>query len=266
MVVKIVYALKERSEHSLEEFQNYWRETHGPLVASFQHALQMVKYVQVHRAPGEVDTKLRESREALGIVSKDPVFNIVDHYWFEGSQNDIVERFQSPEGQKAWKAILESEKKFIDFGNSTLIFVQPRIIIPPREPYLRAVPGNSIYVCNAFAEFPSGSYDYYYDVHGPLCARLADAFFALKYIQDHPREVPYVEQMRRDRAMPPESRYEFCTNEWFETRGTADDDTFQQAIKEISADESSGLIRPHSLNALMGNEFCFIDVDHLWYS
>lgn len=264
MVVKIVYALKERSEHSLEEFQTYWRDTHGPLVTSFQNALQMIKYVQVHRAPGEVDTGLRASREAL--VSKDPVFNIVDHYWFKGSQNDIIERFQSVEGQSAWKAILKSEKKFIDFGNSTLIFVQPRIIIPPREPYLRALPGNSIYLCNAFAEFDPESYDYYYDVHGPMCARLADAFFAKKYIQDHPRDVQYVERMRRDRGMEVESKYNFCTNEWFETRGTANDETFQQAMKEISADEEGGLIKPHSLNALMGNEFCFIDVDHLWYS
>lgn len=267
MTIKLVFALRERSEHSLEEFQKYWRETHGPLVASFQTVLQMTRYVQVHRTPGEVDDGVRSSRASLNLLTKDPVFDVVDHYWFEGSQNEVVERFKSTEGQKAWKAILQSEQKYIDFENSTLIFVQPRIIIPPREPYLRALPSNSTYCCNGFSEFVPGpeSWEHWYDVHAPLCQRLADAVSFTKYMQDHPREVPYVEQMRRDRGMQLESRYKFCTNMWFETRAIYNDATFQAAQEEIRADEVAGFQVPHKLNAFMGKEFYFVDVHSLWY-
>lgn len=264
MTIKLVYALRQRDGHSLEEFQTYWRETHGPLLASFQTVLQMTKYIQVHRTPGDLDEGLRASRQSL--VTKEPIFNVVDHYWFEGSISEVVNRFKSEEGREAWKAIIQSEERYIDFAKSSLIFVQPRIIIPPREPYLRASPSNSTYCCNAFSEFPPGqeSWDHWYDVHGSMCQRVADAIFFTKYIQDHPREVPFVEQMRRERGMLLESRYKFCTNMWFETRTTYDA-TFQAAQEEIRADEDSGFQLAHTLNAFMGKEFYFVDVNKLWY-
>ncbi|EOA83141.1 uncharacterized protein SETTUDRAFT_33463 [Exserohilum turcica Et28A] len=263
MTIKLLYGLRQSDEQSLESFQIYWREIHGPLVASFQTVLKMTKYVQTHRTPGEVDESVRALRR--GLITKEPVYNIVDHYWFEGSASDVVERFRSEQGQNAWNTIIQSEQKYIDFGKSTLFFIQPRLIIPPREPRLHASSGSTIYVCNAFPEFLNQeAYDHWYDCHAPITQRLAGAMFFAKYIQDHPREAPFIKEMRAQRRIKLESKYDFCSIMHFET-GTTNDAAFQAAVTETRTDEDKGWQVPGCMNVFMGKEYFIIDIHRMSY-
>ena len=47
-MIRLTYVLRRNPEMSREEFQKYWIENHGPLVASHAHTLSMLRYVQGH--------------------------------------------------------------------------------------------------------------------------------------------------------------------------------------------------------------------------
>ena len=41
-MIKVIFCLRRRADMSLEDFQRYWREVHGPLVAKHRQALRIV--------------------------------------------------------------------------------------------------------------------------------------------------------------------------------------------------------------------------------
>ena len=47
-MIRLVFLLRRAPNLSLEEFHTYWRDTHGPLVASYATVVGMLRYVQVH--------------------------------------------------------------------------------------------------------------------------------------------------------------------------------------------------------------------------
>jgi hypothetical protein len=57
-VVKLVYCLRRLSNLSLEEFQRYWLETHGPLVRKHVQALGIRR---CRASPAPRDRRPRES-------------------------------------------------------------------------------------------------------------------------------------------------------------------------------------------------------------
>ena len=47
-MVKLIYCISKKPELSVEAFQTYWRETHGPIAARIPG---LRRYVQCHTAP-----------------------------------------------------------------------------------------------------------------------------------------------------------------------------------------------------------------------
>lgn len=108
---KTVYVLRRKEGMSLEEFQKYWLETHGPLVRKHGVVLGLKRYIQVHTRP------------AGGQRPADPIrgemlepFDGVAELWFDpasatGSDEDRRE---------ARRALAEDEARFIDFARSSV--------------------------------------------------------------------------------------------------------------------------------------------------
>ena len=46
-MIRLIFALRRKAGMSFEDFQSYWREQHGPLVASHSQHLDIKKYIQV---------------------------------------------------------------------------------------------------------------------------------------------------------------------------------------------------------------------------
>lgn len=61
-MIKLTFCLTRRSELTREAFQAYWRDTHGPLVASVKDVLRIRRYVQMHSAPDDLSEPLRGQR------------------------------------------------------------------------------------------------------------------------------------------------------------------------------------------------------------
>ena len=112
-MLKLTFCLRRLPRLSLEEFQDYWLHKHGPLVKSLQPALGMVRYVQLHRVPGDLADGMRRVRGA-----PEPYDGVAELWW----ENETTWRAagRNPEGREAGRLLLEDEKKFIDLAHSPL--------------------------------------------------------------------------------------------------------------------------------------------------
>jgi hypothetical protein len=61
-VLKLTFCLRRLPSLSLQQFQDYWLNQHGPLVRRLQPALGMVRYVQVHRLDGDLASGMQKVR------------------------------------------------------------------------------------------------------------------------------------------------------------------------------------------------------------
>lgn len=112
-MLKLVYCLHRLPHLSREEFQRYWRETHGPMVRERAQALRVRRYVQVHTESDPVNEALRGGRGG-----PEP-YDGVAELWWEGRE-DLEAALGTPEGRKAAEELLEDERRFIDLARSPL--------------------------------------------------------------------------------------------------------------------------------------------------
>ena len=117
-MIKLVYCLRRLPELSREEFQRYWRETHGPLVRERAGALGIRRYVQTHTLDSPLNEAMRASR------GSDPnIFDGVAELWWDNAEA-FGAGASTPEGRQAARELYEDEKRFIDFSRSTAFVAQ----------------------------------------------------------------------------------------------------------------------------------------------
>lgn len=121
-MIKFVYCLRRLPNLSLEEFQKYWFDKHGPLVRSKKEVLRIRRYVQVHTVASPLNDSLQEGRGGPDC------YDGVAELWWD-SMEDLETVLASPEGQEAADALLEDEKKFIDLSKSPLWVANERPVI-----------------------------------------------------------------------------------------------------------------------------------------
>jgi uncharacterized protein (TIGR02118 family) len=93
-MVKLIYCISRKPELSVEEFQRYWRDTHGPIAGRIPG---LRRYVQSHVVPELYDRQTQ------------PAFDGAAELWFE-DLDAMRAAMQSPEVAAA----MEDEKNFID--------------------------------------------------------------------------------------------------------------------------------------------------------
>jgi uncharacterized protein (TIGR02118 family) len=102
-----------------EQFQDYWKNNHGPFFMKNAQTMRAKKYIQSLTIDTPLNQSLRDSRGML------PEFDGVAEVWFE-SEQDLVEAMSTPEGQELSSALLEDENKFIDHTKSSAFIVEER--------------------------------------------------------------------------------------------------------------------------------------------
>ena len=121
-MIKLTFCLTRLPHLSREDFQAYWRNTHGPLVASVAGTLQIRRYVQLHSLPQAANAGVRESRAAP------PEYDGVAELWFD-SLESLAENGARPEVQAAAALLLEDERKFIDLPKSPLWWGEEKVVV-----------------------------------------------------------------------------------------------------------------------------------------
>ncbi len=122
-MLKLTFCLRRLPRLSREEFQQYWLETHGPLVRRHARALAIRRYVQLHSLEHPLNAGLREQRGAP------EGYDGVAQLWWDDLEA-LIEAGATPEGQEAALALLEDEKRFIDLENSPLWLGREETLIP----------------------------------------------------------------------------------------------------------------------------------------
>jgi len=161
-MIRLVFALRRLPGMSLAEFQDYWVNRHGPLVAGFATDLKIHRYVQTHR---------------------------VAELWWE--TEDLLEANMASEaGRAAGAALLEDERKFIDLPNSPLWFAYeyPQVN-PAPETIVARVKSNVLRVFFPLRHVTTLSEErarhYWLTQHGPIVRSHAAATGVLCYRQVH---------------------------------------------------------------------------------
>jgi len=121
-MIRMTFCLKRRPGLTLKEFQDYWRDTHAPLVQKHSSALRIKRYQQIHTFEDSSLAPFLASRNSL--ASYDGVAEL----WFD-SLEVVLSNKDDPEARKAGKALLEDEKRFIDLENSPIFFGNEHLVV-----------------------------------------------------------------------------------------------------------------------------------------
>ena len=122
-MIVIAFILRRRPELTTDEFHRYWREQHGPLVASHADALGIRRYIQLHTTDSPLAAAIAQSRDC------EPT----DHdgiaiLWFD-SEDAIVASASTPAGVAGSAALLEDERTFIDLPRCQLWISEDHTVI-----------------------------------------------------------------------------------------------------------------------------------------
>ena len=121
-MIKLTFALVRLPHLTREQFQDYWLNPHGPLVASVKDVLRIRRYVQLHSFDEAISEGIRASRNAP------PQFDGVAQLWYD-SLEDLAAVGQDPAAREAGRMLLEDERKFIDLPKSPLWWGEEKVII-----------------------------------------------------------------------------------------------------------------------------------------
>lgn len=122
-MIKLTFCLKRAPHLSLEQFQDYWLNKHGPLVLSVKDVLRIRQYVQSHALSPDLSAAMRRSRGCAA-----DGFDGVAQLWWD-SLDDLAAISADPEAKKAQRALIEDEKTFIDLANSPAWFGEDHPIV-----------------------------------------------------------------------------------------------------------------------------------------
>lgn len=121
-MIKLTFCLVRLPSLTREQFQDYWLNTHGPLVRSVKDVLRIKRYVQLHAMDEAVSAQIRASRASPA------QFDGVAQLWWE-SFEDMAKIGADPKAAEAGALLLEDEKRFIDLPKSPLWYGEEKVII-----------------------------------------------------------------------------------------------------------------------------------------
>ena len=115
-MIRLTFVLRRKPEMSRAEFQQYWRNIHGPLVAKSSTALNILRYVQVHTLDDPINDQLAEARGGM----EEPYDGVAEVWW--PNREALTSGLENADGRTAAKELVEDEARFIDLAHSPLWF------------------------------------------------------------------------------------------------------------------------------------------------
>ncbi|MBV1879837.1 MAG: EthD domain-containing protein [Pseudomonadales bacterium] len=237
-MIRLTYALRRKQGMSFEDFQQYWLEQHGPLVASHSRRLDIKRYIQVHslKNPDQAQTSgLRGEMQTP--------YDGVAELWFD-SREAILRMFNDKNALAAGAELLEDEKKFIDLSQSPawIGYECPQInpspenlVASPDSPYTKLY-----YLLNHPQDQQFNAVQLYWrQQHGPLVRKYGAALQALRYIQVHRLEDEINTLFARSRGTETQAYFGHAEL-WHDQRnGTGQIPEAKRASKALFEDEAN---------------------------
>lgn len=183
-MIRVTYLLRRKPQLSQAEFHTYWRDEHGPLVASVAHRINALRYVQVHALDNPVNAAMAAARGGMEVP-----YDGVAEVYFE-SRAALQEALGSADGQEAAALLLEDEAGFIDLPNSPLwVGYEYPQVNPTPENIIARERSNIVKLYFPLRaprdRDPEDAQHYWRTHHGPIIRRHAEASGILRYVQVH---------------------------------------------------------------------------------
>ena len=181
-MLKLVYVITRRADHTPERFFDYWLNTHGPLVAAQAGALRLRRYVQSHLLEHPLGEAMATARGMLP-----PVDGITEVWW--NSLADMQAAYATPEGAASGRILSADEARFIDFSRSQVFLTQERPVFdhPHEQGQVAAADAvKATYLVHGRAELGQAECQRtWWEDHAPLVTRLAPALNMRRNVQSH---------------------------------------------------------------------------------
>lgn len=116
----LIFCLRRLSHLSRAEFQDYWRNVHGPLVRERAEALGIAGYIQSHALPEDMLGRLASER------GSPLAFDGVAQLWWHPRQ---LTDAQKQAARQANAELLEDERRFIDLAASPIFLVEDHEVV-----------------------------------------------------------------------------------------------------------------------------------------
>jgi len=255
-VIRLVFLLRRRDGLSLDEFHDRWRLDHGPLVASHQARLGILRYTQSHRLDDPLNAALAGARGGM-----EPPYDGVAELWWE-SEATLAESSSTEAGRLAGAELLADEAEFIDLPASPLWLAHEYPQVNPTPEHLVARPTNRLLKLHFPLRHRSelsldDAQRYWRTQHGPLIRSMAPAMGMLRYQQVHRFESPFEAALRAARGTVTEP-YAGHAEAWFERTSSPPVPEAAEAGRRAVADEASFIDLPRSA-IWIGKEHVFVD-------
>ena len=193
-MIRLTFLLRRLPDQSLEKFQRYWREEHGPLVASVAQRLNILRYVQVHRIEAPINEQLTSARGGM----ETPYDGVAELWW----ENE--EKFAEVADLDQAATLLEDERRFIDLAQSPLWFAHEYPQINPVERIVARERSGIVKLHYPLRPPPGiteeAAQHYWRTQHGPLIRSLVAGGPLLRYQQVHRFQSPHEAALRRARG------------------------------------------------------------------
>jgi uncharacterized protein (TIGR02118 family) len=77
-MIRLEFALRRKPGMSRADFQHYWRDVHGPLVAKQSTTLRIHRYIQLHTLDDPINEALAVARGGM-----EPEYDGVAELWWK---------------------------------------------------------------------------------------------------------------------------------------------------------------------------------------
>lgn len=199
-MIRLTYTLRRKPSASREEFQDYWRRVHGPLVAKNAERMKLLRYVQVHTIDDPANARMAEERDGM----EEPYDGVAELWW--RSRDDLLATFEDAQAREASTELIEDEAKFIDQPNSPLWFAYeyPQVNPSPENIVARErSPIVKLFFCLRHREdlTEEEAQFYWRTHHGPVIRSIThQPGGALRYVQVHRAEQQLERVLRKPRG------------------------------------------------------------------
>lgn len=259
-MIRMVHLLRRAQGLSPGEFAGMWRDRQGPLVASVQAELDIVRYVQVHPDPASqgIDAQAAAARGGM-----QPSFDGVAEYWW-ASEEALQRALGGNAGRTAAARLVEGEREFVDLAASPLWFAveYPQVATGLLRPVARL---RSDIMRLHFALRPAQALSeaearrYWLEAHGPLIRSHSPARGVMGYNQVHRVESELVSAFAQPRDVAETQPYMGHAESWFQRPSRQEPPPEMRAAMEAAIRDEAKFIDWSRSTILVGKELVFVD-------
>jgi hypothetical protein len=254
-VIRLVFLLRRKAGSSLAEFQDRWRLDHGPLVASHQTRLGILRYTQSHRLDDAMNDGLARARGGM----EEPYDGVAELWW--ESEAALGAASGTDGGRRAGAELLADEAEFIDLAASPLWLAHEHPQVNPSPEHLVARPRSRFVKLHfPLRHVPALSFDdarrYWRVQHGPLIRSMAPSMGMARYQQVHRFESSVEAALRAARGTVTDA-YTGHAEAWFD-RSVPGGPEAAAAGRRAIEDERTFIDLPRSA-IWVGKEHVFVD-------